>query len=491
MKENGFDVFAVTETWLNDRVPNDCLQIPGYNPIIRLDRHQRMGGGVAFFTANSVVVKRRLDLELAAVEFLWIEFRIKHFDILCGVCYRPPDNDSVSLDNFFEYFQLVLDKIRQLPKQYFIVMLGDFNAHYDVANPSGNSEVGGKLYSFLEGNNLAQLITEPTRVTSNSSTILDLVITNCPERFSASGTLSPPSNCDHSVIFASMNLITHRSQSYKRQVWNFNNVNSADLNCELSQMDWSSLCENTNDIDETYSCWYSHFRSIIEKYIPLKMVTIRPNDKPWMDSEVRHAIRRRDRLLRIHNIRPSPVTWESYRAQRNFVTSLIRFAKKSFYERANTDLSNPDTNCKKWWSIINKVCGRENSSTIPPIIENEVPIFDSKEKACIFNDYFVLQTELPLANAIPPIIQPYQTQQFLSNIIATEEQVLELMKGVDISKACGYDGIGYKIIKLCSEGFHVYFTYFINLSLSLGQYPSAWKLANVILFLKMTTLNTK
>ena len=229
-----------------------------------------MGGGVAFFTANSVVVKRRLDLELAAVEFLWIEFRIRHLDILCGVCYRPPDNDSVSLDNFFEYFQLVLDKIRQLPKQYIIVMLGDFNAHYDVANPSGNSEVGGKLYSFLESNNLVQLIAEPTRVTSNSSTILDLVITNSPERFSASGTLSPASNCDHSVIFASMNLFTHRSRSHKRQVWNFNNVNSADLNCELSQMDWFSLCDNTNDIDETYSCWYSHFRSIIEKYIPLK-----------------------------------------------------------------------------------------------------------------------------------------------------------------------------------------------------------------------------
>ena len=113
-------------------------------------------------------------------------------------------------------------------------------------------------------------------------------------------------------------------------------------------MDWFSLCDNTNDIDETYSCWYSHFRSIIEKYIPLKTVTIRPNDKPWMDSKVRHAIRRRDRLLRIHNTRPSPVTWESYRAQRNFVTSLIRFAKKSFYERVNKDLSNPDINCKKW-----------------------------------------------------------------------------------------------------------------------------------------------
>ena len=54
------------------------------------------------------------------------------------------------------------------------------------------------------------------------------------------------------------------------------------------------------------------------------------------------------------------------------------------------------------------------------------------------------------------------------------------MKGVDISKAYGYNGIGNKIIKLCSEGFHVYFTHFINLSLSLGQYLSEWKLANVI-----------
>ena len=169
--------------------------------------------------ANSLVVKRRLDLELATVEFLLIEFRIKHLDILCGVCYRPPDNDSVSLDNFFGSFQLVLDQIRQLPKQYIIVMLGDFNAHYDVANPSGNSDVVGKLNSFLESNNLAQLMAEPSLVTFQSSTMLDLVITNCPEHFSASGTLSPPSNGDHSVIFASMNLFTHRSRSYKRHVW--------------------------------------------------------------------------------------------------------------------------------------------------------------------------------------------------------------------------------------------------------------------------------
>ena len=62
VRVNEFDVFAVTETWLNDRVSSDCLQIAGYNPIIRLHRHYSMGGGVAFFTVNTLVAKRRLDV---------------------------------------------------------------------------------------------------------------------------------------------------------------------------------------------------------------------------------------------------------------------------------------------------------------------------------------------------------------------------------------------------------------------------------------------
>ena len=73
---------------------------------------------------------------------------------------------------------------------------------------------------------------------------------------------------------------------------------------------------------------------------------------------------------------------------------------------------------------------------------------------------------------------PIRQSNFIPS--ALEEQVLEPMKGVDISKVCGHDEIGNKIIILCSEGFHVYFTPFINLYHSLGHYPRKWKLANVI-----------
>ena len=74
----------------------------------------------------------------------------------------------------------------------------------------------------------------------------------------------------------------------------------------------------------------------------------------------------------------------------------------------------------------------------------------------------LLQTELASANTIFPVMPPYQTQHFFVSFIAAEEQVLELTKGVDTSKAYGYNGDSNRIIKMCSDGFHVYFIRFIN-----------------------------
>ena len=177
IKENNFDIFAVSETWLNEHISSECFSIPGYNQIIRLDREGRQGGGVAFFTSDSLVVKQRKDLEIPGFELLWIEFRLKRHVFLCGVGYRPPDNDRFSMSIFYNNFQITLDRIRQLPGNYNLVILGDLNSHYNINNPQDSTVAGNWLQSFLEGNNLVQMITEPTRITQQQATILDVVIT--------------------------------------------------------------------------------------------------------------------------------------------------------------------------------------------------------------------------------------------------------------------------------------------------------------------------
>jgi hypothetical protein len=147
------------------------------------------------------------------------------------------------------------------------------------------------------------LINEPTRITRHQAAILDVLITNCPNIFNKTGTCSPPSMCDHSLFFAQMKISISKKKCFKREIWDFSNVNTSALNDALLLNDWGSLFDTVFDIDYIYKIWFKTVYDVVKSYIPLKSVIIC------------RAIRKCDRLLHIHNIRRSDYSWESYRRQ--------------------------------------------------------------------------------------------------------------------------------------------------------------------------------
>jgi len=68
---------------------------------------------------------------------------------------------------------------------------------------------------------------------------------------------------------------------------------------------------------------------LMDDCIPSKVVTVRPNDKPWYDSEIRRFTKYRDRQ-RIARKRNSQVQWSKYKKLRNKVNNLKTFAKSRF-----------------------------------------------------------------------------------------------------------------------------------------------------------------
>jgi hypothetical protein len=50
--KNKFDVFNISETWLNNSVTNLELEIPGYE-IFRVDRSNKDGSGVCVYVSNT------------------------------------------------------------------------------------------------------------------------------------------------------------------------------------------------------------------------------------------------------------------------------------------------------------------------------------------------------------------------------------------------------------------------------------------------------
>jgi hypothetical protein len=348
-----FGLLAFSETWLNSTISNESILMTGFSAPLRKDRISSRGGGVSLYVADHLPFVRLLDLESPFTELLWAEIAVNRVKILCGVCYRPPSQISDQLDLFLNYLQASLDSINMSNNFSTIIILGDFNAHFYFAGASSlNTDVGVKLYNFLEGNNLFQLIEEPTRVTLTGKTILDLIITDSPGYFISTGTLSPPSNCDHNIVYANLNISSRKQRSFKRTVRNYKNANVNALNAALLNVNWGDVFSNPSDsIDVVYNKWFNLFNSILDAYIPSREITVRPEDKPWMNGSIRQAIRRRDRLLkRFSNIK-SVLSWERYRTQRYLVVKLIRRAKMEHQRKINTLLADPTTSAKKWWGI--------------------------------------------------------------------------------------------------------------------------------------------
>ena len=189
---------------------------------------------------------------------------------------------------------------------------------------------------------------------------------------------------------------------------------------------------------------------------------------------------KRNRLLKQFSKRKTDLLWRRYKNQRNYTTWLIREAKTSYYCKLNNKLSDPSLGPKKWWNYIKFTLNNNNNHTsIPPIKEGAEIVFDSKEKADLFNDYFVNQSRINDSNCQLPLLTYFQSDKTLSIIHTTEREVLMLLEKVDISKACGPDGIGNKILKLSSNGIKKSFTNLLNLSFQKGEYPTEWKRANV------------
>jgi hypothetical protein len=67
---------------------------------------------------------------------------------------------------------------------------------------------------------------------------------------------------------------------------------------------------------------------VARECIPTKIVTIRNNDRPWFNSELRREIRKRDRIRKIAIKSNKLSDIDKYKKQRNKVNNLKKTVKE-------------------------------------------------------------------------------------------------------------------------------------------------------------------
>ena len=110
-------------------------------------------------------------------------------------------------------------------------------------------------------------------------------------------------------------------------------------------------------------------------HVPNRIVVVRPLDKPWMNSEIRRAVSKRNRLLKIFCQNKVPENWEVYRLIR-----FIRRRKKSFYNNLNNKLQDRCWDQNNGGPIIKQFYGNTIQTTVPILLEGDGLVTDPKVK---------------------------------------------------------------------------------------------------------------
>ena len=187
--------------------------------------------------------------------------------------YRPPDS---TVDKF-NAFESLVGRLDTLNVEFYI--MGDINCNLGAPELDHNSRLLNDIANLFS---LHQLIEEPTRVSLTSSTVIDLIFTNCPDRVSCSG-VYPTNISDRSLVYAYRKLSTgvqfgnHSTVTYRR----FKNFDPTKFRNDICSQDWDSVKMFDNPNDMWYD-WKNIFLGIVDKHAPLRSKRIRASKSLWI-----------------------------------------------------------------------------------------------------------------------------------------------------------------------------------------------------------------
>ncbi len=209
------------------------------------------------------------DLCYPDIKYQWLRLKLKHTrdTLICNI-YRPPDgNDSNA-------FELLENKILDIYTEGLpgINLMGDFNINLlNRADPNTKH-----LERFIKQTKITQLVSEPTRVTDRSQTLIDHMMTNRSELYNTCGVIEVGVS-DHALVIAVRKKSKLKSPVTYVRTRSYRQYNKMAYYRDVRTIDWSPVlaCDNVSDALELF---YHILLSVIEQHAPCKYIECKDNN---------------------------------------------------------------------------------------------------------------------------------------------------------------------------------------------------------------------
>ncbi len=215
-----------------------------------------------------------------------------------------------------------------------------------------------------------------------------------------------------------------------------------------------------DDIEEYSDSVTCFIRTCIEDVIPTKIIRIYPNQKPWINSDVRSALSARTSAFKSGNTDDRKQA--SYDLRRS-----IKAAKRQYKNKVEEQFNN--NNPRSMWQGINNITGFKGNKPATVNIAASLP-----DELNTFYAHFEAH------NTAHAECAPTAAAEEVSPLSLSVVDVTRSFKRVNIRKAVGPDGIPGRVLKACAYQLAGVFTDIFNLSLSLSVVPSCFKKSTIV-----------
>ena len=259
----------------------------------------------------------------------------------------------------------------------------------------------------------------------------------------------------HNVVMIHRNLTSEGGnvKVHLHKVYDLRESHMSIFRDVLSKADWSFL-HHCDSVDKCVEYFYHMFYKALSS-VPVSFVKFTPKTKPWITPVVIELINKR---------------WLAYK-QKNF-SLYVHYKKKVQEEILKCKRIWSKKMCsssKGIWSVVNDVRGKNSSNSVDSIVAlftDPVSAAESINRA--FCETFVKSDFFPELTVDIPV----------SNI-CHERDVLCCLKALKTDKSAGSDCIIPVLLKEAADVLVVPLCYIFNLSFKSGEFPSAWKIADI------------
>ncbi|KMQ86032.1 hypothetical protein RF55_15103 [Lasius niger] len=376
MKLRSPAIVALSETRVDDSIEEFEINIKDYS-CVRCDAENRFTGGVVVYIRNdikyeTVMVKKIIGNCWCVV----IKINVKWYRGTIAVLYHSPSASDGA------FIKLIEDIIEEMVIKEECIVLGDFNVDLSLDTFYSN-----RLRNNMLCLGMKQYVNQPTRVTIDSSTLIDLVfaslnLSECVD------VIESPKITDHAWIRIKFKIDKERKNCYKEfRGRSYKKMNIENFVIEMQQS--MNECGEV-DISERASSFVKHIVEALDIVAPDRIFRIPKawDGKVWFTEGIKRAATARDRAYGKAIFTGLHQDWLQYKIERNIVTNLIKYKKKQYYENM---IDNNKSDSKSMWKVLKEVVkGETVDMNITDRVDFEgININDEINIADKFNEYYI------------------------------------------------------------------------------------------------------